>query len=271
MTDEELERRVLGLRAQGRSPKEIAQALGVRPATVAALIRTIAGRDAVAAPEAAVVGCWVSPGWREGLTVDGHPDWPDGEEATPSAAGLVSVLVARAHRYGKVTVCGYLVDAYCLGVKDVLGPRAIAGRELTGFVERYFQAYQSPPLPAPIDLARHLAWGAVEYARGLGFEPAQSFDAAAAGHLGPLTETSAIRFGRNGKPLFVQGPDDDAARILRTLESTAGSGNFDVVVGPARESRPGAAPATRLGRTAGGMRAPGDVVQEGRQWRTRNR
>ena len=42
MTDEDLKRRVAELRARGRSPKEIAQALSVRPATVAALVRTIA-------------------------------------------------------------------------------------------------------------------------------------------------------------------------------------------------------------------------------------
>src|SRR6266487_410030 len=211
MTDEELKLRVLALRAQGRSGKEIARALRVRPATVAALVRTIARREVVAAPEPAVVGCWVSPGWRAGLTVEGHPDWPDEEGADSGAAGLVAVLVAREHRYGKVTVCGYLVDVYCLGVKDVVGPRAMHERELSGFVERYYEGYPSPPLAAPIDLARHLAWGAVEYARTLGFEPAHGFNATAA-HLGPLTESSAIRFGRDGRPLYVQGPHDDAAR-----------------------------------------------------------
>jgi hypothetical protein len=34
----------------------------------------------------------------------------------------VSVLVARRDRWDKVSVCGYLADVYCLGVKKVLGP-----------------------------------------------------------------------------------------------------------------------------------------------------
>src|SRR5262252_8030259 len=137
MSDEELRHRVAELRAKGRSPKEIAQALGVRPAAVAVLVRTIAGREAVATREPAVVGCWVSPGWRVGLGVAEHADWPDG---TPSAEGgdddaadpgLVAVLVAREHRYDKVAICGWMVDVYCMGVRDVLGPRAVPSRDLT--------------------------------------------------------------------------------------------------------------------------------------------
>src|SRR5215467_6552288 len=111
MTDEELQQRVAELRAKGRSPKEIAQALGVRPAAVAALVRTIAGREAVVTHEPAIVGCWVSPGWRAGLGVAEHPDWPAGEaddSGEADDAGLVAVLVAREHRYDKVAVCGWL-------------------------------------------------------------------------------------------------------------------------------------------------------------------
>src|SRR2546427_13223454 len=118
MTDEELTSRVLALRAQGRSPKEIARALGVRPATVATLVRTIAGEKAVSAEEPALVGCWVSAGWSRGLTVDGDRGWPDGGQEDAGAAGMVGGLAARGHRYGKVSVCGYLVDVYCLAVKD---------------------------------------------------------------------------------------------------------------------------------------------------------
>jgi IS30 family transposase len=62
MLDDDLRRRVRQLRAAGRSPKQIARALGVRPATVAPLVRTLAQQDAATQQEPAVVGCWVSPG-----------------------------------------------------------------------------------------------------------------------------------------------------------------------------------------------------------------
>ncbi|MGI8757837.1 MAG: helix-turn-helix domain-containing protein [Acidimicrobiales bacterium] len=227
MSEEETAQRVRALRAEGRSPKEIARALGLRPAAVAPIVQLMAREAAAMAPEPALVGCWVSSGWSEGLTAP-H-DWPDRAGRGSETSGLASVLVVRAHRYGKVSACGYLVDVYCLGAKEVLGPRVIDQAELPRFVQHFFSAYDVPPIEASIDLARHLVWGAIDYARGLGFEPDRSFPPAA-GHLGPLTQPSRIGFGRHGKPYFVQGPRDDAAGVLETLEASVGTGNFHFLV-----------------------------------------
>jgi hypothetical protein len=71
--------------------------------------------------------------------------------------------------------------------------------------------------------------GAVEYARRLGFEPARDYPAAR-GHLGPRNGPSAIGFGRDGKPFYVQGPFDDGQRVMRTLQRTVGEGNFEFLV-----------------------------------------
>jgi hypothetical protein len=83
---------------------------------------------------------------------------------------------------------------------------------------------------APLDLVRHLVWGAVDYARALGFEPHPDFGATA-GHLGSWDEKSAITFGRDGKPFFVQGPHDNPRAVIRTLTDSVGEGNFHVVLG----------------------------------------
>lgn len=98
MNERELTRRVAALRAEGRSPKEIARVLGVRPGVAAATVRRIAAERAAGKPAQAVLGCWVSPGWSDGLTVESQPGWPeaDAEAAPASACGLVSVLVARS-------------------------------------------------------------------------------------------------------------------------------------------------------------------------------
>jgi len=58
MDHEELTAHVRALRARGRSPKEIARALGLPPATVAPLIRTIAAEQQAGAPEPQLIGCW---------------------------------------------------------------------------------------------------------------------------------------------------------------------------------------------------------------------
>jgi hypothetical protein len=142
---------------------------------------------------------------------------------------MVTVAVAREQGGSKVTACAYLVDTYCLGVKNATGPQTMDRRKLHGFLFQTFRAYSGPPLEAPLGLAQQLVFGAIEYARGLGFEPHPDF-AACAGHLGDWDGRRAIGFGRDGKPLFVQGPYDDAARIVRTLEETVGHGGFDFLV-----------------------------------------
>jgi hypothetical protein len=216
--------------AAGASPKEIARALGVSPSAVVPIVRRTASQRTEEAPRSPseVYRCWVSPGWSEGLTIEGHPDWP--ENPTARGMGLASAAVARPHRHGKVSVFGYLVDTHCLGVKDALGPRVMREQELPGFLSMYFGAYEQPPLSAPIELARHLVLGAVEYARSLGFEPHADFERAR-DHLGTLSEPCAIRFGKDGMPLYVQGPHDDPDRIMSTLERSKGRGNFGFLVG----------------------------------------
>jgi hypothetical protein len=227
MDDQELLARVRALRAEGCTPKQVAAVLGVASGEASRLVRHVAREDASRAPEPPVVGCWVSPGWSEGL---GAPaDWPDTDVPAGIGHGIVSVLVAREHRRGKVSVAGYLVDVYCLGVKDALGPKVMDDADLRAYVRMYFLVYEAPPLAAPIEMARELVWGAVAYARHLGFEPHPDFERTA-GHLGPWAPTGAVRFGREGKPYFVAGARDDATRILRTLERSIGVGNFHYLV-----------------------------------------
>jgi hypothetical protein len=128
-----------------------------------------------------------------------------------------------------VRLFGWLVEVYCLGVKDVVGPRVMDERRAADFRSSFFAAYQARPLEAPLGLAQHLVFGAVEYARGLGFEPARGF-AAITDQLGSWAGPSAVRFGRDGKPFFVQGPHDDADAVLQTLERSVGRGDFTFLV-----------------------------------------
>ncbi|MGH8571492.1 MAG: hypothetical protein ACREX8_02800 [Gammaproteobacteria bacterium] len=104
-------------------------------------------------------------------------------------------------------------------------------RDLPAFLRRFFGGFDEAgaPLSAPLELARHLVCGAVDYARQLGFEPAPDF-APAAGHLGPWQgSTSAITFGRHGVPWYVAGPYDDPAVVVRTLTRSVGEGNFQYI------------------------------------------
>jgi hypothetical protein len=99
---------------------------------------------------------------------------------------------------------------------------------LRRFLRQYFSSFRGDPIEAPIELARELVFGSVQYARDLGFDPHPDF-AAAAGHLGSWTCPGTITFGKDGKPLYIFGPYDDPRSVIRTLERTAGHGNFDVL------------------------------------------
>jgi hypothetical protein len=220
--------RVRELRARGCAPKVIARKLGLPLAEVVPLVRALAAAAESAPAEPELLDCWVSRGWSDDLIVPPRPDWPDAE-APAGTTGLAGVLVARRAPRRRVSVCGYLVDTHCLGVKNALGPDVLDEHRLPGFTRRFFDAFQAPPLPAPLELAQHLVLGAEQFARELGFEPHPDFGPAR-GHLGEWAGPSAITFGRQGTPFYVDGPDDDAWAVLRTLDRTVGKGNYHYLV-----------------------------------------
>ncbi len=228
MSDPELFGEVRRLRAAGATPKAIARALGVRPAAITPLVRRLAIEAASEPPaQADVVGCWVSPAWSSELLVERRAGWDDVDLGPGGPAGLVLVLVARRAHHDRVSVCGYLVDTFCLGVKNAVGPLEMRSRELPSFARTYFAAFPAPPLRAPIDLAQHLVHGAVAFAAGLGLEPHPDF-AIVRGHLGELSDPCAITFGQQGRPLYVAGPHDDAGAVMKTLSAAVGPVGFAV-------------------------------------------
>lgn len=228
--DGERRARVRKLREKGLSPKEIARAVGAPRAKVTALLRDLAAAGNDDAAERAVLECWVSPGWSAGLTVTGQ-DWPDDPDGDPGKTGIAQVLVVRDAGRHRVSVCGYLVDVYCLGVKNTIGPEMMDHHAVPGYVRAFFQVFDRPPLRAPFELAQHLILGAVEYAHGLGFEPMADSDYdRTVGHLGAWNGPSAIGFGRDGRPLYVAGPRDDPEEVVRTLRRSVGEGNFEFSV-----------------------------------------
>jgi len=230
MADEALLDEVRRLREEGGSPKQIAKHLGIRPADATAMIRRLATQQQLHddPAERALLGCWVNRGWSIGLGMDQAPKaWaaldPIREDA-PGLYGLASILIVRQERASRVTACGYLVDVYCLGVKNAIGPVGMSIGKVDDFARDYYDTYQDPPVPIPLELAQALVHGGVAYAKSLGFDPHPDF-AAAAPYLGVPAEPSPIRFGRDGKPFYVSGPYDNPRAVVATLDANAGPGN----------------------------------------------
>jgi hypothetical protein len=130
-----------------------------------------------------------------------------------------------------------LLDTYCLGVKDAYWriESPVEYHELTADVHE-----RTPIRKASAECVAKLVNGAVEYARSLGLPPHRDFRHAErllAG-INPSACTEEFTFGRNGKPLYIQGPHDSPARIAQIMTTLSenspaveGSDNrFDFVV-----------------------------------------
>ncbi|MFI6449717.1 hypothetical protein [Kitasatospora sp. NPDC050543] len=239
--DELLVARVRLLDQQGRSVKAIARATGMSAGDVVGVLNGAAVASGSGRGEPR---CWVNAGWSRSVDLEGAPQWmglDPGASDAEEVRGLVAVLVAAdSTRSTKAQVAGFLLDVWCLGVKNALAPESMSESRLAGHRGLYFSAFEGR-VQVPADLARALVFGAVAYARGFGFEPegelAEEFTEAAV-LLGEPAGPSPIGFGRDGKPFFVNGPYDDPEKVLRTLRRVVGDDGFHFEVAfPEQPSR----------------------------------
>lgn len=143
-------------------------------------------------------------------------------------AGNSTVIVSRNHSNGNFTYGLFLVDLFCLGVKESL----YYFNEYSKFNEMIDDIKQNEDL-VEIDypLAHNIIYGGVEYAASLGFKPHKSFDVSQ--YLleedDDRVELIDIEFGYNGQPAVFVGKEKHPQNIIGTLERNVGKGNFLVV------------------------------------------
>ncbi|MEA5504769.1 DNA-binding response regulator [Halotia wernerae UHCC 0503] len=144
--------------------------------------------------------------------------------------GLGLVVIARAARYNQITVCSYLLDTWCLGVKDTIPPRTVDRIKFKEFTEALFEPFPGKPQEVPLEVAQGMIFSAGEYAESLGFQPHKDFEKSRS-HIGEWDGTIRIECGRDGKPFYVSGPHDNPQKIMETLKKSRGEGNFDFMIG----------------------------------------
>jgi hypothetical protein len=147
--------------------------------------------------------------------------------------GIGWVLLSREFPNGQVAVANFLVDVYCLGVKnvhvEVLGRFSYDSKYVRQMAK---QMNLQPALPAD---ARKLLEEAVAYARGLGLPPHPDYAKAMHifGDVAAADSKAMFEFGKDGKPLFIAGPNDTPERsrqIMAILSNTRGQGKFDFIL-----------------------------------------
>jgi len=153
--------------------------------------------------------------------------------------GIGNVIVSRKLPNGFIGAAFFLVDVFCLGVKDafydVMSP-AEYDEKLASLQHETFRALHPT-------CARKLVEGAEAYARDLGFQPHPDYQIARRifGDLDATACPTRYTFGKDGKPFFMSGPYDTPARcrkIIDTLTGRCGPEGFHYTVavgGPLEE------------------------------------
>ena len=149
--------------------------------------------------------------------------------------GKGHLAIARYKSDGRVEAGVFLMDVYCLGVKDAFF-RQFSAAEFQEFLEDIFiRSCGSLPVEQSGAWGRKLVEGAVEYARRLGFSPHPDFKQGAKvmGGINPKDCSETFVFGSDGKPLYIAGPYDGEAKrnaILRTLTKQLGPQGFHFIL-----------------------------------------
>ena len=155
-----------------------------------------------------------------------NPDW--------KTLGIANVVIARKHTNGNITAAIYLVDIFCLGVKDTMYLFNVSEHEYREKLQPNEDV--NPFSKIEYILAHNIIYAAIEFAGDYGFVPHKDFNSVTKYLLEEDTddiELIDIECGQDGKPSYFQGEDDNKAtvtRIIKQLERTAGKGNFNFTV-----------------------------------------
>lgn len=156
--------------------------------------------------------CLIGPGWQE--------------------RGLAHILLSRTQPDGRIVAGVYLVDIFCLGLKNTFARANLSEWTYETKLRAPIREQQGLQ-PCAVDLAHTIIYGAIDYARQFGFYPQRDFELSCSilQKRDSLVLRDDVEFGKDGKPLYISGPDDNVRKITRQLQNVAGEGNFDFIIG----------------------------------------
>ena len=145
-------------------------------------------------------------------------DWDSGE-------GIV--IVSRNHTQGQVTYVAFLVDTYCLGVKNTIYRVCMEKDDLEQFVAK------SEVHECSYEEAHNRIYGAIAFAEEAGISPDSSFQIARYILEEDTDDIPLIEYeyGHDGKHLLMVQSRQEAGKYLPLLEKNLGEGNYDFIIG----------------------------------------
>ena len=143
-------------------------------------------------------------------------------------AGIGTVVVTRKTPGNQILMAAFLVDIFCLGVKDA--HCMLLSENEYRFRLQQIENHQELSEVHPA-CAKKLVEGAEIYAESLGFSPHRDYGFAKR-IFGDIKENQCPRsftFGRDGKPMYLAGPNDNAQfrkKVMNTLTTRLGENGF---------------------------------------------
>ncbi|MDE6324241.1 MAG: DUF1186 family protein, partial [Paramuribaculum sp.] len=149
------------------------------------------------------------------------PDWLE--------SGMAHVIVTRVRPSGNLVMASFLVDTFCLGVKDAGVHENITPCDFEEYLDNYKNGIGLEEIS--YNEAHNIIYGAMAFAEEGGITPPKEFDPA--GYILeedtddiPLIEYD---FGKNGKHFLVVNPDRKEMSYFHTLKKKLGD-DFEYVM-----------------------------------------
>ena len=143
--------------------------------------------------------------------------------------GEGQVVVTRLHKSGKTSVAIYMVDTFCLGVKDSVFKLRMDEFELANLLSHISIALGLHEVT--YNEAHNMVYGAIAFAEEAGIEPHKNFSWTQYMLEEDTDEVPLIEFeyGKDGKHFLVAHSNIEANKYLPTLRKNLGD-NFDYVI-----------------------------------------
>lgn len=146
--------------------------------------------------------------------------------------GIGPVIITRKAEHHRILMAVFLVDIFCLGVKDAF-IRLLSEEEYRQHIK--LTKNQQPLKKISPERARKLVEGAEAYAGQFGLKPHKDYQAAKKifGDIDVSACPDTFEFGHNGKPFYVAGPYDTPAfqrRVMKALQESTGPEGSDFIL-----------------------------------------
>jgi hypothetical protein len=130
--------------------------------------------------------------------------------------GMGTLVLARGVTRHHIELSSFLIDVFCLGIKDVMF-ESVEGEAFEMYVEATDAG--SPMVSVDPSYARKLLRDLAAWSQSIGFVPHRDFAAVERmfGDVSADASDAVFRFGRDGKPVYIPGPNDDGPLIQRRV------------------------------------------------------